>query len=114
MVQHTKTARTPGLWCHTAQAARVVCTGKVSFVNMMGILEAGLDHGGLVKEFLEEVHPQLPVLWPHSAAHTCTCAFTLAPTCRKRTEHVVNVLLYRVAIKQQILSRSHLNVSAQW
>ena len=27
---------------------------QVSFVNL-GVLEAGLDHGGLVKEFLEEV-----------------------------------------------------------
>lgn len=37
----------------------------VSFVNVHGELEAGLDHGGLVKEFLEEVshnffpHPKL-------------------------------------------------------
>ena len=27
---------------------------QVSFVNL-GVMEAGLDHGGLVKEFLEEV-----------------------------------------------------------
>ena len=28
---------------------------SVSFVNVHGEMEAGLDHGGLVKEFLEEV-----------------------------------------------------------
>lgn len=27
----------------------------VSFVNEQGMLEAGLDYGGLVKEFLEQV-----------------------------------------------------------
>ena len=27
----------------------------VSFVNRQGMLEAGLDYGGLVKEFLEQV-----------------------------------------------------------
>ena len=35
---------------------------QVSFVNTMGILEAGLDHGGLVKEFLEEVRSTAPGL----------------------------------------------------
>lgn len=29
----------------------------VSFVNEQGMLEAGLDYGGLVKEFLEQVLP---------------------------------------------------------
>ena len=27
----------------------------VTFVSQHGVLEAGIDHGGLVKEFLEEV-----------------------------------------------------------
>lgn len=27
----------------------------VSFVNEQGMLEAGLDYGGLIKEFLEQV-----------------------------------------------------------
>ncbi len=31
----------------------------VSFVNASGNLEAGLDYGGLVKEFLEEVRPKV-------------------------------------------------------
>ena len=45
------------------QAARAV-PGQVSFVNTMGILEAGLDHGGLVKEFLEEVRSARSLLQP--------------------------------------------------
>ena len=32
----------------------------VSFVNEQGMLEAGLDYGGLVKEFLEQVFPVSP------------------------------------------------------
>jgi hypothetical protein len=34
---------------------RRACAMQVSFVSGMGTLEAGLDYGGLVKEFLEEV-----------------------------------------------------------
>ena len=33
---------------------------QVSFINF-GVMEAGLDHGGLVKEFLEEVCLPLPL-----------------------------------------------------
>ena len=56
----------------------------VSFVNEQGLLEAGLDYGGLVKEFLEQVLPAyshnrhisalsavclrnvIPIFWGHS------------------------------------------------
>ena len=51
----------------------------VSFVNEQGMLEAGLDYGGLVKEFLEQV----PI--PHCAPHTI-CAFGLNGTQRVITK----------------------------
>jgi len=47
----------------------------VSFVNEQGMLEAGLDYGGLVKEFLEQVLPVSQYalstsFWPLCLFHT--------------------------------------------
>lgn len=41
----------------TCSVSGAVVKGRlvVSFVNEQGMLEAGLDYGGLVKEFLEQV-----------------------------------------------------------
>ena len=51
---------------------------QVSFVSSMGTLEAGLDHGGLVKEFLEEARAGI---LPHSG-----------PVCIRETSYVYQIL----------------------
>ena len=44
----------------------------VTFVSQHGVLEAGIDHGGLVKEFLEEVRTAvLPISESEPCFGTC-------------------------------------------